>query len=65
MYDKNRFEHLRNSYFVLFFGVLDFWNKFVYVWCVLHFKLLCLMCLSDPVSFSVYMNIFEVVFYDF
>ena len=41
---------------------LDFGNVFLYFWCVLYYKLLCLMRLSDSVSFSVYMNIYLKMF---
>ena len=34
-------------------------------WCVLYYKLLFLMRLSDSVSFAVYMNMFKDVFYIF
>ena len=52
----------------MFFGIFDFFkyfrsfeivvNAFYYYWCVLYYKLLFLMRISDSVSFSVYMNIF-------
>ena len=31
----------------------------MYCWCGLYYKLLFLKCLSDSVTFSVYMNIFK------
>ena len=43
-----------------------FWiclNIFLYCWCLLYYTLLFLMRLSDWVSFSVYMEIFERFFF--
>ena len=45
-----------------------FWivgNDVLYFWCVLYYKLLLFMRLSDSVSFSVYMNIFQRCFSTF
>ena len=43
----------------MFENVGCFENVFVYVWCVLYYKVLILMRLLDSLSFSVYMKIFK------
>ena len=50
------YHFLKNMYFSFF--VFVFGNVFVYFWCVLYYKLLFLMSLSDSVWFSVYMKTF-------
>ena len=40
-------------------------NVFWYYWCGLYYRWLFLMCLSDSLTFSVYMNIFKRCFVHF
>ena len=49
------FEHIP----FVFVANIYFWNLFLYFGCVLYYKLLVLMRLSDSLSFSVYMKIFS------
>ena len=60
------------TYFVWKIWIFDFcrknwicWNICLHFGCVLYYKLLCLMRLSDSVSFSVYMKIFWRYFWTF
>ena len=65
---KNKIQHktliILNLNFrkICFFVVFDnfgfFENVVLYFWCVLYYKLLFLMRLSDSVSFSVSVNLF-------